>query len=150
MIPRYSLRRLFVNLSVLCCALALISYFPVASRAFTSTLLLCAPSLLVIGVACWFSERRIQTFSIVSLGALLGWLLSPRLGVSWGGVPTFWDYFLVDFHSVGMFSAAGAVMFAVAECLIRNAAGRPRKRNVELPPGSRLRVEIPDARSSAT
>jgi hypothetical protein len=122
---QFTLRRLFINMSVVCVVLAFAVTFPRLALSLTLLLLLYLPALIVLGIACYFSTKPKRTSLIVSVGAIVSWILSPRMFVSWGEPPTFWDLFMVDFQTVGVFTAFGALVFAVLDWIISTASRRP-------------------------
>jgi prepilin-type N-terminal cleavage/methylation domain-containing protein len=106
---RFSLRRAFVGATVVCVAAALAKAFPGPTLKLTLTLLLVAPTICVLGAAAVISSRKTRCVSIGLIGALLGWLMTPRMMVSWQQAPSFWDLFQVDLHTTGLGAAGGAV-----------------------------------------
>ena len=54
-------------------------------------------------------------------------LTLTEVGSTWGHPgrpPTFWDHFLIDFNTVGIFAAGGALIFALIELGISTASRR--------------------------
>lgn len=117
---QYSLRRLLFNLTALCVVCATVAAFPQAALSITLLLLLYAPTLIVMAVACALSPHWMRTLVVVSAGAFAGWLLTPRMLVSWGAPPSFWDLFLVEFQTTGLGAFVGSALFAIGENVYAN------------------------------
>ena len=111
------------NVPVVCVVLALAVTFPRFVRSITLLMLLYLPTAIIIGIACYASSKSTRTLMVVGVGAFLGWLLSPRVMVG----PTFWDLFMADFQTVGVSTAAAALVFAVLEWIIVAASRRLTK-----------------------
>ena len=122
---QYSLRRLLCNVAAICVVLGCAIKYPIPTAILTTKLLLFAPALTVTLIACWLSKNRKRTALVVLTGAIIGWLLSPTIFVSWSRPPTFLDHFLIDFNTVGVFSGVGALVFAMLEWIIATISRRP-------------------------
>ena len=111
---QYSLRRLICALTVLSVVFAISAAYPVfVAEVITVNLLLCAPALLVLAIAVWNSKNPRRTLCIVLVGIFVAWFTAPRLMVNWGSyLPTFWDRFKVDFDTISVWVACGAVIAA--------------------------------------
>ena len=133
---QYSLRRLFTNMTVLCVVLAIAIKFPIGTARFTTTLLLFAPCLTVAAIACWLSHNRRRTLFVVLVGGFIGFLIAPRMFVSWARPPTFWDRFLIDFRTAGIFSGCSAFVFAVLEWTVSFGSRHPTWFSSKVPQGS--------------
>ena len=137
---KFSLKKLLINAAVLCVVLGVALAFPVAMASVTVKLLLVAPTLGVAALASWLSRNRRLTLIVVAAGAFAGWILAPRVLTTWGRPPTFWDHFLIDFDTVGVYAAAGAFVFALIEFGVSAASrrttylpmDRPQKRPASL------------------
>ena len=121
---QFSLRRFFFYITFLAGVLGVALAFPVATGSVTVKLLLVLPTLIVASLAYWLSRNRRLTLIVVAAGAFAGWLVAPRILVNWGRPPTFWDHFLIDFNTVGIFAAGGALIFALIELGISTASRR--------------------------
>jgi uncharacterized membrane protein YbhN (UPF0104 family) len=47
--------------------------------------------------------------------------------VSWGGPPSWWDLFLIDFETLTISTAVGALLFGVIALLVCRKSCRPEK-----------------------
>ncbi len=121
---RFTLRRLLINVTFFCSALACVVTFPETAHSLTLLLLLYAPTVVIIAFVCYTSQHRRRTLFMVAVGALLGRALCPHVFVSWASRPTFWDLFVVDFFAVGVFTAGTAFALAVLDRMVFAAARR--------------------------
>ena len=115
---QFTTRRLLANVTVLAVVLALVIAFPGPARAVTILLLLYSPAILISAFAIWRSRKRLRTIPLMLSFVFAAWLLSPRLFVSWAGTPTFWDLFMVDFTTVGLFTGVGALIAACIDAFL--------------------------------
>ena len=123
---QFSLRRLLIAVTIISSVLALALTFPVATAELvTVNLLLIAPAGIVFSIAFWLSKNRRRTTIILIAGILLGWLLAPKLFVSWSRPPTFWDEFRIDFDTIGLFMFGGAIAAAVLDFIVTLATHKP-------------------------
>ncbi len=122
---QFTIRRLLINVTILCVVLALAVTFPQLARSLTLFLLLYLPTLIVLGTACYFSSQPIRTLLVVVVGAILGWVVSPRIFVNRDVPMTFWDSFILDFKTAGVFTAVAALVFAVFDWAITATSRRP-------------------------
>lgn len=112
---QFTLRRLLVNVTVLSVVLALVGAFPDAMLSLTLLLILYAPAAVIVAAACFYSNLKWQTFYVVFGGALLGWILAPRMIVDWESPPTFWQIFKIDLQTIGVSAAIGAFIASVVD-----------------------------------
>lgn len=123
---QYSLRRLLVCTVLFFGVLAAAVNFPIlVASLITTKLLLFAPAIGVGAVAMWISRNRRRTLTVVFIGAFAGSLFAPSIMVTRVIPPTFWDHFLIDFNTIGIFSGVWALVFAILEWIIANSSRRP-------------------------
>ncbi|MEL7500577.1 MAG: hypothetical protein AAFN77_23495 [Planctomycetota bacterium] len=123
---QFSLRRMLIAVTIVGAVLAVAISFPIATAEWvTVNLLLIAPSAFVFNAAVWFSKNRQRTTIMLIGGVFLGWLISPKLFVSWSRPPTFWDEFNIDFDTIGLFMFGGAIAAAVLDIIVTLATHKP-------------------------
>ena len=127
---QFTLKRLFIAITILAAVLGFTTAYPVIAAKFTTKLLIATPSLTVLLIACWLSSARRRTLITVDLAILVGWLLSPVIFVSWGRIPTFWDYFILDFWNVGMYMFGAAIVGGIADWVYNQFSNHILRENV--------------------
>ncbi len=112
---QFSLSRMLIVTTIFCVVLAIALKYPGATNSLTLNVLLFAPAMAVAGIACWLSGNWRHTLFVAVVGMIVGWLCAPCLFVNFGRSPTFWDKFMIDFHTIGISTAMGALFFAGLE-----------------------------------
>ena len=117
---QFSLRRMSVAIAILSAVLAITTAFPIfVAQNVTFNLLLYAPAGIVVLFATWLSKNRVRAIALLLTGAFAGWLASPRVLVNWGSyIPTFWDWFIVDFTSLGLWTLGGTLAAAAVNLVV--------------------------------
>jgi hypothetical protein len=112
----FSLRRLMIGVTVLCAFCALVAAFPGATYMVIWAAGLFAPTIVACAVLPWFSSRPLLTAAVAVAGAILAYLASPTMYVSWAGMPGWWDLYSLDFQTKAL-PAAGGAFFAGFACV---------------------------------
>ena len=130
---QFSLSRMLIVTTIFCVVLAIALKYPGATNSFTLNVLLFAPAMSVAGIACWLSQNWRHTLFVTTVGMIAGWTFAPCVFVNFGRSPTFWDKFMIDFHTIGISTALGALFFAKLErIIIAVQSSRPRNRKSSL------------------
>ena len=106
----FTLRRLFVNITVLCVVLAATQAFPDESLRVVLFLGLYLPAAAAIGFFTYISPLRGATFAAGFFGAFVGRLLSPSVS---GRSSTWMDQFSNDFATTAGPIGIGAFLFSL-------------------------------------
>ena len=119
----FTLRRLFINLTVLCVALGFIARFPGFSVEAGLWILLVAPTLAACALLFHFSTRPVTTVGAAVFGALVAAVFCPSSTIcspiSW------WDLYVIRFGSMAIPTATGAVVLGSLILLLEH---KPRWR----------------------
>ena len=107
----FTLRRLFLNVTVLCVITAISVAFPKALVRLSLAVGLFLPTITVCTAFAYVSGRKKIVFGISLTGGLVAWLLTPRIYVSWNGLPSWWDLYVLDFQTQAIPAAIGALCF---------------------------------------
>ena len=110
----FTLKRLFINLTVLATVLGVVVAFPRISAWCFAYAALSFPALAISWFLAYFSERPRTTFGLALLGAFVGLLFSPRVLASWDGPPSWWDLYQLNIETRAISMALGALLFGVA------------------------------------
>jgi len=107
-----SLRRLLGYTAIAATLFALTNYEPY----WVALLLLYSPSLLMIAWIARHSNARGLHLTFACVGALLGMLLTPRICVYWGRVPSWFDVFVAHSVPLGINVLMGVALLGFVPC----------------------------------
>lgn len=104
----FTLKRLFINITVLCVVFALIRAWPGAMLRLALYGALFLPTVAICVLFIFLPPRRFESVACAAAGALFGFALGPQIHANWGRPPTWWDLFKLDFSTIGVSMAIGA------------------------------------------
>jgi hypothetical protein len=82
------LKRLLINLTILCAVFGVVAAFPQASVWYFLQAAQFAPAFAICWFLAYFSRCPRATFGAAFVGTIVGLLCSPRIMASWDGTPS--------------------------------------------------------------
>lgn len=106
----FTLKRLFINITVLCVVFALVRAFPEYALHTAPQIAALLPALFIVVLFAYLPPRHFINVVFAVLGSLFGVLFFwPYFLVAWNAPPTWWDVFLLGLSTVGMGASIGAL-----------------------------------------
>ena len=119
---KFSMKRLLINVTLFALLMGLITSFPtVAVRiAMALSIYFPATAVSVACAACSLHPSRVMASSLA--GAVIGWVLSPKVYVNWARPPTSLDLYLLDLSTqIGPTMIGAALAGGIALAVSRSA-----------------------------
>ena len=126
---RFTLRRLFISVTIVSVFLGLAVVFPSVARKVASVLLLFAPTAVVFVIAFQVLGKTRRTFVIVVVAAFVGWVTASRAHPARGLLTTFLGSGMAELLSVGLSMASPVLVLVFLEWLANVTATRRPGRN---------------------